>query len=184
MPSRISPLSRKVSEFSRFPGGGGSFLQYLTSLQSEPPPPYFPKLKTPIVPRGTHNLFIIECRPEFLRSPERFPNFQGFSGAAALFLNTLLLCNPSRRPPYFPKPKTPIVPRGTHNLFIIECRPEFLRSPERFPNFQGFPGAAALFFNTLLLRNPSRRPHTSRSRKLLLHKSFIYSIKFFGRLLP
>ena len=174
MPSRISPPSRNVSEFSRFLGGGGSLLQYLTSPQSEPPPPGFPKPETPIVPRGTHNLFIIECRPEFSRFLEGGGSFPQY------------LTSPQSEPPppYFPKPETPIVPRGTHNLFIIECRPEFLRPHEMFPNFQGFSGAAALFLNTLLLCNPSRRPQASLSRKLLLHKSFIYSIKFFGRLLP
>ncbi len=155
-------------KFQGFPGAAALFFNTLLLRNPSRRPPYFPKPKTPIVPRGTHNLFIIKCLPEFLRSPEMFPNFQGFPGAAALFLNTLLLCNPSRRPPYFPKLKTPIVPRGTHNLFTIQYCPEFLRTPEMFPNFQGFSGAAALFLNTLLLRNPSRRPHTSRSRKLRL----------------
>ena len=127
---------KMFSNFQGFPGAAALFLNTLTSTQSEPPPPYFPKPKTPIVPRGTHNLFIIECRPEFLRPPETFPNFQGFSGGGGSFPQYLTSLQSEPPPPYFPKLKTPIVPRGTHNLFIIECVPNFSVLPKCFRIFK------------------------------------------------
>ena len=144
MPSRISPPSRNVSEFSRFPGGGGSFPQYLTSLQSEPPPPYFPKPKTSIVPRGTHILFIIECVPNFSALPKCFRIFK-VSRGRRLFSSI----------PYFYaiRAAAPILPEAensdcstwntqfVHNLTLSRISP----SSRNVSEFSRFPGGGGSF---------------------------------------
>ena len=116
-------LFRKASETSSFLWGGGSFSRYLTFPQSEPPPrPCFPNPKTPIVPRGTHNLFIFKCLLcVFLlfRKTSETSSFLWGGGSFSRYLTFPQFEPPPR--PCFPNPKTLIVPRGTHNLFIFKC---------------------------------------------------------------
>ena len=120
----VSLLTRIVCRNSKFFEGGGSFSCYLTFPQSEPPPlPYFPKPKTPIVPRGTHNLFIFKCLLcifLLFRKASVTSSFLWGGGSFSCYLTSPQSEPPPR--PCFPKPKTPIVPRGTHILFIsLHC---------------------------------------------------------------
>ena len=120
---RVFLLFRKISETSSFLWGGGSFSRYLTFPQSEPPPrSCFPNPKTSIVPRGTHNLFIFKCLLYVFLLFRKASETSSFLWGGGSFSRYLTF--PQSEPPprsCFPNPKTSIVPRGTHNLFIFKC---------------------------------------------------------------
>ena len=105
-----------------FCGAAALFLCYLILPQFEPPPrPCFPNPKTPIVPRGTHNLFIFKCLLYvflLFRKASETSSFLWGGGSFSRYLTFPQFEPPPR--PCFPNPKTSIVPRGTHNLFIFK----------------------------------------------------------------
>ena len=115
--------SVRLPKLQVFCGAAALFLCYLIPPQSEPPPcPCFPNPKTPIVPRGTHNLFIFKCLLcifLLFRKTSETSSFLRGGGSFSRYL-TFPQSEPPPRP-FFPNPKSPIVPRGTHNLFIFKC---------------------------------------------------------------
>ena len=149
-------------------GGGGSFPRNFTSPKSEPPPRPSRIRKLPIVPRGTHILFIFICRLEVSHLSASFPELQVFLGAAALFLATSLLRNPSRRPD-LPESENLRLFHVEHTFCShLNIGLKFTTSLQAHLIFKFFWGAAALFLATSPLRNPSRRPDLPESENLRL----------------
>ena len=159
----------------KFPGGGGSLPEYLTSLQSEPPPPYFPKPKTPIVPRGTHNLFIIQLCPELLCLSASFPEFQVFSGGGGSFPEYLTSLQ-SEPPPHTSRSRKLRLFHVEHTICSqFNSVLNFSAFPQAFLNFK-FPGGGGSF--SCYLTSLQSEPPPPYFPKLKTPISHIFSLQF------
>ena len=113
-------------------------------------------------------MFIFKHRLELHHFSASLSNLQVFLGAAALFLATSPLRNPSRRPD-LPESENLRLFHVEHTICsYLNIGLNFTTSLQAYLIFKFFWGAAALFLATSLLRSPSRRPDLPEYESLRL----------------